>query len=253
MRRARRVQFLYKALLGAACLHGLIAAIVIGVAPFWPDSFTTSVRAQLPGLVEAFAETPRVEALLEYEAADGYPEESRAGRRLNHAVSDLIIMLSLLPVLIGFTMLLLWGIRDSSYSARIRAIARPEADPIVLVVLAGICGAFAFGLGYMLYLGVMTSESNRPSATFLVFMDLMLLCMLGCSPPYCIVCWCAGTPDASGIELQSGPGLGLAAAHHLQVFDDAAAPRHAVVFFLAVEGELLAGPHHGEDVDRRID
>lgn len=173
-----RSRFLPRAMFCAVVLHAVTAIAAVSAAPFWPDSFTTSVQERLPGMIDAFAHTPRVEAMLDHESAAGYPDQSREGRQLGHAVSDLIIALSLVAILMGFTMLLLWGIREPSYSARIRALARPEADPILLVVIFGVCATFAVGAGTMLYFGVLTDGNDRMSAALLAFMDLMLPCML---------------------------------------------------------------------------
>jgi hypothetical protein len=173
-----RSRFLPKALVCAAALHALIAIAAVSAAPFWPDPFTASMQARLPGVIDAFAHTPRVEAMLDRETAAGHPDQSREERRLGHAVSDLIVALSLAAILMGFTVILLWGIREPSYSARIRGLARPEADPILSVVIFGVCATFAVGAGSMLYFSVMSDGNDRASGIFLVFMDLMLLCML---------------------------------------------------------------------------
>jgi hypothetical protein len=175
-----RARLVPKVMLGVAAFHVLITLAAVIAAPLWPDSFIAAVQTQLPGLTDVFAHTPRVEALLESGNAAGYPPETRDGWRLHYAVSHLIVALSLIATLAGFALFLLRGIREESYSARVRGLVRTNADPVLLLVIASIPAALAAGVGALLYSGFLTAAHRRGDVfiPFVAFIDLMLLCTL---------------------------------------------------------------------------
>jgi hypothetical protein len=180
-------RFLAKMLLGAVAFHALITTATVATAPLWPESFIVSAQAQLPGLTDAFAHTPRVEALLESGDGAGYPPKTREVRRIKYAVSHLIIAVSLVVTLAGFGLFLIRGIRDASYSQRVRGLVRPEADPVLILVIAILPATIAAGIAAVLYFGFMT-EAYRPGRGYtpsdglvpiwVALIDLQLLCAL---------------------------------------------------------------------------
>jgi hypothetical protein len=173
-----RPRFLAKMLLAAAALHVLITYAAVIAEPFWPDPFVVAVRSQLPTLTDAFAHTPRVEALLETGDHAGYPPETREARRLGYAVSHLIVAAGLAVILFGYAIFLMRGIRDESYAARVRGLVRPEADPVLILVIAAIPAAFAAGIGAALYLGFLSEAHDGLVPVWVAIIDMMLLSML---------------------------------------------------------------------------
>jgi hypothetical protein len=176
-----RARFLPRAMFGAVLLHTILAIVVITAAPYWPDSFAAALQAKLPGLTDVFAHTPRVETLLEQGDVAGDPPETREARRLDYAVSHLIIALGLVATLAGFALLLLRGIRDPSYSIRMRNLARPETDPVLHLAIAGLSATLAAGAAALLYFGFVTNAQDLKGDLLIplvAFIDLLLLLWL---------------------------------------------------------------------------
>ena len=181
--RDRRTQFLMQAVVLATVLHVVISTVLVIMAPYWPDSFRDAISGQLPGLTDAFAHTPRVEALLAGDDEHGYPPETREARRLGYAVSHLIIALTLLATLAGFAIFLMPGIRDPSRS-RLSGVLRTNSTPVLLLVefacVLGL-GLMAAGGAALLYFGFMADAHHRKGDALIplvLLIDIDLLALL---------------------------------------------------------------------------
>ena len=167
-------------------IHMALMMVAIISVPWWsPEPAVAWLESADPTgasahVIDFFEHTPRVEALLDREAAANYAPGLRDRDRLRYAVSHMIIEFGLVLILVCAAVPLFWGIRRVEFFLRYKGIFRPGMSARPIVISCVIMLVMAVGMALPLYGGAMTQSrrGSGPSDALYVFqtgLDFALL------------------------------------------------------------------------------